>query len=65
MAKEAGIKKFGPYFEAKRLCEHKGIIALSSNYELYGSLSASMMEVIGRFAPQQHIYSIDESFFIV
>ncbi|WP_028768969.1 Y-family DNA polymerase [Shewanella fidelis] len=62
LAKEAGIKKFGPYFEAKRLCEQKGIIALSSNYELYGSLSASMMEVIGRFAPQQHIYSIDESF---
>lgn len=61
-AKEIGIKKFGPYFEAKKLCDQKGVIALSSNYELYGSLSSAMMEVIGRFAPEQHIYSIDESF---
>ncbi|WOT06878.1 Y-family DNA polymerase [Shewanella youngdeokensis] len=61
-AKALGIQKFGPYFEAKKLCEQKGVIALSSNYELYGSLSSAMMEVIGRFAPEQHIYSIDESF---
>lgn len=59
---ELGIPKFEPYFKIKSQCERLGIIALSSNYELYGSLSASMMEVIGRFAPEQHIYSIDESF---
>lgn len=62
LAKEAGIKKFAPYFQMKSLCEKKGVIALSSNYELYGSLSASMMNVIGRFAPEQHVYSIDETF---
>ncbi|MBR9727269.1 Y-family DNA polymerase [Shewanella intestini] len=62
LALAAGVKKFTPYFEAKALCERKGIIALSSNYELYGSLSSALMEVIGRFAPEQHIYSIDESF---
>ena len=61
-AKEAGIPKFKPYFEVKALCELKGVIALSSNSELYSDLSAKMMEVIGRFAPDQHIYSIDESF---
>lgn len=61
-AKEAGIPKFEPFFKVKSQCERLGVIALSSNYELYGSLSASMMEVIGRFAPEQHIYSIDESF---
>ena len=61
-AKEAGITKFVPYFQVKSLCQQKGVIALSSNYELYGSLSAAMMEVIGRYAPEQHIYSIDESF---
>ena len=61
-AKEAGIAKFVPYFQVKSLCERKGVIALSSNYELYGSLSSAMMEIIGRFAPEQHIYSIDESF---
>lgn len=61
-AKEAGIPKFKPFFEIKSLCEQKGVIALSSNYELYSSLSAHMMQVIGRFGPEQHIYSIDESF---
>lgn len=61
-AKDAGIPKFEPYFKIKAQCDRLGVIALSSNYELYGSLSHSMMEVIGRFAPEQHVYSIDESF---
>lgn len=61
-AKDAGIPKFQAYFKIKALCEQKGVIALSSNYELYADLSAKMMDVVGRFAPEQHIYSIDESF---
>ena len=61
-AKTAGVPKFVPYFQVKDLCRKKGVIALSSNYELYSDLSAKMMQVIGRFAPEQHIYSIDESF---
>ncbi|MBS9993458.1 MULTISPECIES: Y-family DNA polymerase [Vibrio] len=61
-AKEVGIEKFKPFFQVKALCEQKGVIALSSNYELYADLSSKMMQVIGRFAPEQHIYSIDESF---
>ncbi|RPE92818.1 DNA polymerase V [Vibrio crassostreae] len=61
-AKEAGIEKFKPFFQVKALCEQKGVLALSSNYELYADLSSKMMQVIGRFAPEQHIYSIDESF---
>lgn len=61
-AKDAGVEKFKAYFEMRALCEAKGVIACSSNYELYGDLSAKMMQVIGRFAPEQHVYSIDESF---
>ncbi|WP_153446849.1 Y-family DNA polymerase [Vibrio algicola] len=61
-AKELGIPKFAPFFKVRELCEKQGVIALSSNYELYADLSAKMMAVIGRFAPVQHIYSIDESF---
>ncbi|MDN2662635.1 Y-family DNA polymerase [Psychromonas sp. 14N.309.X.WAT.B.A12] len=57
-----GIKKFEPYFKVKSLCERASIIVCSSNYELYADLSYKMMQVIGRFAPSQHIYSIDESF---
>ena len=57
-----GIKKFQPYFKVQSLCEKMGIIVCSSNYELYADLSSKMMQVIGRFAPLQHIYSIDEAF---
>ncbi len=61
-AKELGIKKFIPYFQARALCQRKGVIVCSSNYELYADLSAKLMQIIGRFAPEQHIYSIDEAF---
>jgi DNA polymerase V len=61
-AKDAGIEKFLPYFKVKELCAQRGVIVCSSNYELYADLSSKMMNIIGRFAPEQHIYSIDESF---
>lgn len=61
-AKELGIPKFSPYFKVQSECELKGVIAFSSNYELYSDLSSKMMNVIGRFAPEQFVYSIDESF---
>lgn len=61
-AKELGVPKFSPYFQVKHLCQQKGVIACSSNYELYADLSMKMMSIIGRFAPEQHVYSIDESF---
>ena len=61
-AQALGIKKFHPYFKAQLLCEKMSIIVCSSNYELYADLSSKMMQIIGRFAPLQHIYSIDESF---
>ncbi|RXJ72872.1 DNA polymerase V subunit UmuC [Veronia nyctiphanis] len=61
-AKELGVEKFKPYFQVQALCEAQSVIVCSSNYELYGDLSDKMMQVIGRFAPDQHVYSIDESF---
>lgn len=61
-AKELGVPKFSPYFKVKDMCQRLGVIACSSNYELYADLSLKMMNIIGRFAPEQHIYSIDESF---
>ncbi|GGN20678.1 DNA polymerase V subunit UmuC [Shewanella putrefaciens] len=61
-AKEAGIQKFVPYFQVKAQCAERGVIACSSNYELYADLSSKMMDIIGRFAPEQHVYSIDETF---
>lgn len=61
-AKALGIPRLTPFYQIKEMCEEKGVIALSSNYELYSDISAKMMQVIGRFAPDQFIYSIDESF---
>ncbi|MCG9698479.1 Y-family DNA polymerase [Shewanella sp. Isolate11] len=61
-AREAGVQKFVPFFQVKHLCAQRGVNVCSSNYELYADLSAKMMSIVGRFAPEQHIYSIDESF---
>ncbi|MFL7013680.1 Y-family DNA polymerase [Enterovibrio norvegicus] len=60
IAQQAGVKKFKPYFEMKHLANR--VKFLSSNYELYGHISDQMMKVIGEHAPEQFIYSIDESF---
>lgn len=62
IAKKMGIPKFGPYFKIKDQLDRAGVIARSSNYELYADISSRMMELCASFAPEQHIYSIDECF---
>lgn len=61
-AKELGVKKFEPYFKQKHLIEKNNIHVFSSNYELYGDLSAKMMSIIEEYGDRHFIYSIDESF---
>jgi len=61
-AKALGIRMGQPYFEVKAQFARHGGVALSSNYALYGDMSRRMMSVIGQFAPEQEVYSIDESF---
>ncbi|MHA3723831.1 Y-family DNA polymerase [Leucobacter sp. HY1910] len=51
-----------PWFQIEAWCRARGVVARSSNYELYGSLSARVMTVIGEFSARQEVYSIDESF---
>lgn len=60
--KALGIKMGEPWFKMKDIAKQHGIIALSSNYSLYGDLSARVMSVLSEFSPQQEIYSIDECF---
>ncbi len=60
-AKALGVAMGEPWFKLRHL-ERKGLVALSSNYALYGDMSSRMMAVIGQFCPRQEIYSIDESF---
>lgn len=61
-AKSLGIAMGEPWFKIKHLVKAKNLIAQSANFDLYGDLSNRMMNVIGQFAPNQEIYSIDESF---
>lgn len=58
-AKALGVKMGEPW----HLCRtKKGVIACSSNYTLYGDLSARVMTVLKTFTPSLEIYSIDEAF---
>ncbi len=63
IAKRMGIgKKFVPYFQVADQLRAAGAVIRSSNYELYADLSQKMMDICARYAPEQHIYSIDECF---
>jgi DNA polymerase V len=60
--KALGVKMGTPWFQLKDLARQHGILALSSNYSLYADLSSRMMTVLGTYAPEQEVYSIDECF---
>jgi len=60
--KALGVKMGEPWFKMKAIAKQHGIIALSSNYALYGDMSARVMNILSRFSPKQEIYSIDECF---
>ena len=61
-AKALGIKMGAPYFQIKELCRRNKVAVYSSNYTLYGDMSARMNAVYRSFSPEIEIYSIDESF---
>ena len=60
--KSLGIKMGEPWFKMEKVAKQHGIIAYSSNYALYGDLSARVMSILSTFSPRQEIYSIDECF---
>lgn len=61
-AKAIGVRMAEPWFKLERLARQHGIVALSSNYALYGDMSARVMSILAAFSPRQEIYSIDECF---
>ena len=61
--KAMGIKMGLPYFQLLEQYSGRGIVAFSSNYELYGDMSARVMGVLREAAPAPPLqYSIDECF---
>lgn len=60
--KTLGVTMGAPWFRMKALAEQHGIVALSSNYALYGDMSNRVVAVLRGFCPDIEVYSIDESF---
>ena len=61
-AKNIGIVRGQPYFQINQLCLERDVSVFSSNYELYGDMSARIMNIIKSSAFNVEIYSIDEAF---
>jgi len=60
--KALGVKMGAPWFKLRALANEHGIVALSSNYVLYGDMSRRVMTILADMAPRQEVYSIDECF---
>ena len=61
-SKALGIPMGVPLYQIRDLIKEHGVVVRSSNYALYGDLSRRVMTILGRYSPQQEVYSIDESF---
>lgn len=61
-AKDLDISMGVPYFKIRELVNKEKVTVCSSNYALYGDLSARVMRVLEQAAPEVEVYSIDEAF---
>lgn len=61
-AKQLGVREGTPYFKLADEFPGVKIEALSSNYTLYGDMSARIMAILKESAPKIEVYSIDEAF---
>jgi DNA polymerase V len=61
-AKALGIPMGAPTYKFEKIFKQHNIQVFSSNYALYGDMSARVMNILGTFTPDVEIYSIDESF---
>lgn len=61
-AKALGIRMGVPVFQIRQLVEREGVVVYSSNYELYGDMSARVMAALREFTDEVEVYSIDEAF---
>ena len=60
--KALGVEMGTPYFKLRESAKKNGLVFRSSNYELYGDLSARVVQTLGTFTPDVERYSIDEAF---
>ena len=60
--KALGVAMGTPLFKVKELIKAHNIQVFSSNYALYGDMSARVMQTLSHFSPEIECYSIDEAF---
>ena len=64
-AKALAIPGMVPYYQVKAALQKHQVKIFSSNYELYGDISARVMQLLEPFASDMEVYSIDEAFLLV
>ncbi|EGJ50870.1 Y-family DNA polymerase [Desulfocurvibacter africanus] len=61
-AKKLGIPMGAPAFKHEALFKANNVAVFSSNYALYGDMSARVMRTMADMVPACEVYSIDEAF---
>lgn len=61
-AKVLGIPMGVPVYQYKNLFKKHGVVACSTNFSLYGEMSARVMDILRSYPAELEIYSIDEAF---
>jgi len=61
-AKALGISMGAPLFKIKDLVRKHNVHIFSSNFSLYGDMSARVMKTLKTMSPSLEVYSIDEAF---
>ena len=64
-SKKMGIKMGTPYYRIRQLADNGSLEVCSSNYTLYGDMSARVMSILADSVPKIEIYSIDEAFLVL
>ena len=61
-AKRLGVAMGAPAFKNEAFFKNNGVQVFSSNYALYGDMSARVMATMRSLVEQMEVYSIDEAF---
>lgn len=61
-AKAFNIPAYVPFYQVRDIIEKNQVRVFSSNYELYGDISAKVMQLLQPYCTEMEVYSIDEAF---
>ena len=64
-AKALGIAMGEPAYKREEFFTRSGVHVFSSNYALYGDMSARVMRILAGFSAETEVYSIDECFLLL